>query len=66
MKTKVNDFLNEFGTVVSECDEDVELMMDDHICIEWEGIEYYVAENNSFYTDANYDVVSYLNKNHHV
>jgi len=65
-KQAIKLFLKEFGTPVTECDEDVELMMDDHICISWYGTEYYVPENNSFYSEFDMEVVDYLNDNHHV
>jgi hypothetical protein len=30
----------------------IELMMDDHICIEFDGNEYYLQEDNSMRTEA--------------
>ena len=65
-KQDIKTFLKEFGTIVTECDEDVEIMMDDHICINWYGTEYYVPENNSFYSESDMAVVDYLNEKHHV
>ena len=65
-KQAIKTFLKEFGTIVNECDEDVEIMMDDHICIKLGGIEYYVPENNSFYSEFDSEIVDYLNENHHV
>lgn len=62
----IKGFLNEFGTKVNECIEDTDLMMDDHICIKWDDIEYYVPENNSFYSELDYEIVTYLNENNHV
>lgn len=53
MKKVILDFLNKFGTKVKENEDSsyVELMMDNHICIEFDDVEYYVPENNSFYTE---------------
>ena len=52
MKTLIYDFLNEFATKVGKNEQSsyVDLMMDDHTSIEFEGQQYYVPENNSFYT----------------
>lgn len=65
-KSEIKEFLKEFGTPVDECSNDAELMMDDHICIKWYGTEYYVKENNMFYSEYDSDIVDYLNENHHV
>ena len=53
----IKNFLETFCTKVQENEEDsvTELMMDDHDCIEWEDgdgnrEQYYVPQNNSFYT----------------
>ena len=49
MKEIINNFLSKFCTKVSE-DEDsatTELYMDDHDCIEFEDVQYYVPKNNS-------------------
>jgi hypothetical protein len=53
MKEIINNFLSKFCTKVSE-DEDsatTELYMDDHDCIEFEDVQYYVPKNNSSYTE---------------
>ena len=62
----INEFLVNYGTIVTECNEDVEIMMDDHICIKWEGIEYYIAENNSSYNDDDEMILEYLKNCCHV
>jgi len=53
MKQLILDFLEIYGTKVLEGEslDFVELMMDDHICIEFEGVQYYIPENNSSYTE---------------
>ena len=56
-KNKINIFLDTYCILVSE-NEDLsitELMMDDHKCINYEGTEYYVPENNMLW-DANDDL----------
>jgi len=65
-KKEIKTFLETFGTRVTECSQDVELMMDDHRCIKWGGIEYYIPENDSFYTDLENEICEYLYINHHV
>lgn len=65
-KQEIKAFLKEFGTPVNACSQDAELMMDDHICISWYGTEYYVKENNMFYSDFDYEIVEHLNEKHHV
>jgi hypothetical protein len=53
MKKLLENFIETFCTKASE-DEDsatTELYMDDHDCIEYDGKQYYVPQNNSFYTE---------------
>lgn len=53
MKELILKFLDQFATKVGE-EEDTattELYMDDHICIEYENVLYYIPENNSSYTE---------------
>ena len=49
----IKAFLLKYGTKVveNESSDYVDLMMDDHKCIEYQGNEYYIPENNSFYTE---------------
>lgn len=66
-KTDIKDFLKEYGTPVSETrDADTELYMDDHTCIKWGGIEYYVRESSMMYTEMDRQIVDYLDENFHV
>ena len=53
LKELIDTFLKKFATKVRECEDGyyVELMMDDHFCIDYDDIPYYIPENNSFYTD---------------
>jgi len=66
-KQEIKEFLKVYGTLVSKTpDRDAELWMDDHTCIEWEGKEYYVKEDNMMYTEREYEIVEYLDENFHV
>jgi hypothetical protein len=53
MKQLITDFLKKYGTKVKkrESSRFVELMMDDHICVEVDYVQYYIPENNSSYTE---------------
>ena len=64
----IRKFIDLYGTEVKD-DEDsayVELMMDDHICIEFEGVQYYIPQNHVLYSKEDEKTLSYLNNNHHV
>jgi hypothetical protein len=55
-------FLKTYGIKVAK-DETlamVELMMDNHICIEFEGVEYYLNEDNSMFTERDEVLYEYL------
>jgi hypothetical protein len=49
MKQLIKDFLSKYCTLVQDIEthEYIELMMDNHNCIEFEGVEYYVPKENS-------------------
>jgi len=68
MKKLIQEFLDKFGTKVLENEDSaqVDLMMDDHICVEWDGAEYYVPENNSSYTEDDDLIYEFLNDCRHV
>jgi hypothetical protein len=53
MKQLIKDFLETYGTKVLEGESlgFVELMMDDHICVEVDYVQYYIPKNNSSYTE---------------
>ena len=62
---EIENFLSEFGTEVEE-DEDssyVELMMDNHICIDFEGTQYYVKKESMMYGDFEKSIVEDLKEN---
>lgn len=53
MKQLIKDFLETYGTkaLEGESSDFVELMMDDHICVEVDYVQYYIPKNNFFYTE---------------
>jgi len=56
-------FLEKYATSVRD-DEDsayVELMMDNHICIEFDGKQYYIPTSNSSWTDDDSEIYDFLN-----
>ena len=66
MKELILKFLETYCTIVRE-DEDsayVELMMDDHDCIEYDGIQYYVPKNNMLWDEDDELLVEFLNYNY--
>lgn len=68
MKKLIDEFIAQYGTKVrsNESGSHVELMMDDHICIEWNDNEYYIPENNSNYTEDDDLIYEFLNECYHV
>lgn len=53
LKKLINDFLNQYATLARD-DEDsayIELMVDNHHVIRWEGNEYYLPEENSLWNE---------------
>lgn len=66
-KKEVLEFLKEFGTRVNDTpDNDAELWMDDHICIKYNRIEWYVKQDHMMYTEWQSDLVDILKENYHV
>lgn len=59
---EVREFLKEFCTEVqeNEAPDYVELKMDDHRCLNFEGKQYYVPENSVLFTTEDYEVIEYL------
>jgi hypothetical protein len=53
MKELIRDFIKKYCTQVqeNETSDFVELMIDNHKCIEFEGVEYYVPDDNSFWNE---------------
>lgn len=52
-KTKINQFIKDHGTKVraKENSDYVDLMMDDHFCIQWGKNQYYIPDNVSSIDD---------------
>jgi hypothetical protein len=66
-KQAIRTFLSTYGTRVTETpDNDAELWMDDHVCIRWHGVEYYVPECNSFYSIEDERILEHLENKFHV
>lgn len=63
---KILNFIDTFCTEVkkNETPSDVELKMDDHDCIEFNEVQYYVPKNNSLYSDEDYDIRDLLIENY--
>lgn len=68
MKQLILDFLEKYGTKVleGESSDFVELMMDDHICVEFGYTQYYVPQNNSSYTEDEDLIYEFLMMCRHV
>jgi len=64
MEKLINKFLNTYAILVQEEEDEsyVELIMDDHACIEWNHKLYYIAKNNSFYTKDDELILEFLLK----
>lgn len=73
---EVNAFLKQFATEVYDMPlSDLELKMDDHICIKWKHhgifdsrgeVEYFVPKDHCLYGEQEEKVYDYLNKKYHV
>ena len=62
MKELIEEFLKNYGTEYYDMpDHELELLMDDHICIIWDDVEYFVPENCSDYTDEDDLIWEFLN-----
>jgi hypothetical protein len=62
MRNLIESFLNTYCTRVKKNEKSsyVDLMMDNHKCIEWECNQYYVPENNTMYTDSDILIYEFL------
>jgi hypothetical protein len=61
MKKLIEKFLSKYGTEVYDMPlSDLELKMDNHVCVEWEDKEYFILKDNSFYTDVDELILEYL------
>jgi hypothetical protein len=60
-KENIQNFLNEYADEVYEMPHDkLEILMYDHVCVKWEGKEYFVCKDNSNYTDEDNLIIDYL------
>lgn len=68
IKLRIKKFLKKLGTRVrgNESSAFVDLMMDDHKCIEFENEQYYIPENNSFFTIEDEELLDFLIQNYEV
>ena len=68
MKKLIKNFLKTFGRRVRDDEEDdyTELMMDDHICVNWKGKQYYIPENNRTYSENDELIYEFLKKCRHI
>jgi hypothetical protein len=61
--SEVNEFLSNHSIEVSENEPDhyVELMMDNHKCLEWKGKQYYISDSLTLTDDEEkiYEVLTY-------
>jgi len=67
-KQLIKEYLKQFGTKVM-ADEDaayVELMIDNHKCIKWYGIEYYIPENSMLYGEVEERIYEHLVESYHI
>ena len=60
-KQDIRTFLSTYGTRVTETqDNDAELWMDDHVCIKWHGVEYYLPQNSVLYDELDEKILEHL------
>ena len=64
---EITTFISNWGilTELGEPDHYVELMMDDHRCIKWNRKLYYIPETCSSFDAEDYEILEYLEDNHH-
>jgi hypothetical protein len=64
----VQSILSEHGIEVQDIEtlHFVELMMDDHKCIEWKGKQYYISDSLHFYSETEEKTYDALVENLHV
>jgi hypothetical protein len=67
MKELINSFITNFCTEVYEMpDCDLELKMDNHKCIEWEGVDYFIPNDTSSFTEDDELIREFLIECYHV
>lgn len=66
-KQAIRAFLETFGTPVNETPISAQdVWVDDHKCIKWHGIEYFIPENNSSYFDEDEMIYDHLVEKYHI
>lgn len=66
-KKAIKVFLNTFATRVDETPaSQQDVWVDDHQCIKWGGIEYFIPENNSFYSVEDEEIYDHLVEKYHI
>ena len=68
MKKLIINFIKMYGKKVrkNESASYTDLIMDDHICIDFDNKQYYIAENNSLYSEDDEIILEYLKNCCHV
>lgn len=64
--SQIQNFLNSYGTEIKP-NEDldyVELMMDNHIAISYDNVNYYVKKDNILYSDNDEEILNHLRTNY--
>ena len=66
IKECVGDFISYYGTKVKENESSdyVDLMMDDHKCVEFEGQQFYIPNSNNTYVSTDFLIDDYLIENY--
>ena len=62
-KSEIKEFLNDYADPVSELDMPDhmwELLMDDHKCVVWYGVEYILPENCSMWEPEQVEIAEHL------
>ena len=66
-KDDILTFLDTYADEVEQVHESKhELMMDDHVCVKYEDVEYFVKKDNSMYSDSEERILDYLREKHSV
>lgn len=60
-KDDILTFLDEYADEVYDMPEaQLELIMDNHVCVKYEDVEYFVLKDNSMYSDTDEKILNYL------
>lgn len=68
MKKLIDTFIAIYGSRVTENEDSdyTDLMMDNHKCVKWGAHQWYIPENNSFYTPDEELIYEFLSTCRHV